>query len=382
MPAELQPDALYLQSIGGECRAFRYREGLLDELAIWHPGQPFVGDCYRARVTRIVPALGLAFCDLGVGPKGVLPLEQAPKDLTEGRALPLRMVRAAAPGKGPKLAPARGPKEWHEGEVPRRLVAAAKPLERFLKPEPSLILVDRPEARDLLTADQPVRISPAGFPLALTNHLEAEVEALLTPRVELSGGSLLIEPGETLTAIDVNQGTAGRGLAERARADFNHQVLDEVARQLRLRSLAGRILIDCLSLESRQERDRLKAAMRQALADDPERVEVKGMTVTGLLEITRRRGHFSPLHEALTENALLGGRRLSLRAEAACLLRQLAAMRRDQPAERLRLKVGEPLLAVLSANASWSALTESSGSLLQVLPFQEPDSRRFRIETV
>ncbi|MEQ8655499.1 MAG: ribonuclease E/G [Kiloniellales bacterium] len=387
-------DALYLQSLGGERRALRFRDGRLSDLGVWYPGQPLVGNCYRARVTRLEPSLGLAFCDLGSGPQGVLPLEQAPKSLTEGAALPVRLVRAAAPGKGPKLAPARGPADWQEGPTPRLLEAKTDLLARFLAPKPEAIFIDAPDWKGELGAAEGIRFSPGGFSLSLTNTLEAEVEALLGPQVAVGGGSLLIEPGETLTAIDVNLGAAGRGnvgrenvgrgnvgrgKAGQARAAFNHQVLDEVARQVRLRALAGRILIDCLSLDSSREREALKAAARQAFAGDSERVEVKGMTVTALLELTRRRGLFAPLHELLTAGDPLGGRRLKPRAEAAQVIRQLAARRRDEAARALVLEVSPSLLQVLEGLESWRAITAASGSLLTVLSIEESQPARHRI---
>lgn len=377
-------DALYLQSAGGERRALRFRDGALVDLGIWYPGQPLVGDCYRARVTRLERAIGVAFCDLGVGPQGILPLEQAPKTLTEGTALPVRLVRAAAPGKGPKLAPARGPAAWQEGATPRLLEAKTNLLTRFLDPALEAIQIDAPDWKADLGDAEGVHLSPGGFSLALTNTLEAEVETLLGPKVAVAGGSLLIEPGETLTAIDVNLGAAGgskaaRGRADQARADFNHRVLDEIARQLRLRAIGGRILIDCLSLESGKARDALKAAMRRALAEDPERVEVKGMTVTGLLELTRRRGLFAPLHELLTERDPLGGRRLKPRAEAAAVLRQVTARRRDEPARPLVLEASHALLSVLDGMESWRSFRTASASLLKVLPMGESSQARHRI---
>lgn len=382
MAPETHPlsDALYLQSLGGECRAFLYRAGELCDLAVWRNGRPLLGDLYLARVRRLERSLGLAFCDLGEGPDGVLPLEQAPRDLTEGAALPVRLVRAAAPGKGPKLAPARLPQDRQTGPAPCLLQRTGAPLARFLEARPAAVLVDSPDWTALLPRDCRPRLLPGGFGRALNNHLEGEVESLLQPRVELAGGSLLIEPGETLTAIDVNLGAAGRGPAGRAAQDFNRLVLPEVARQIRLRALAGRILIDCLAPSGAGDARVLKTAMKEALAGDPERVEVKGMTLTGLLELTRRRGLFQPLLELLTEPyGSYGGRRLSAAAEAARLLRRLAAERRDHPAAALRLEVGTSLLALLERQPAWQELRRASAALLEVLALPESEQERYRL---
>ncbi|MEO1194138.1 MAG: ribonuclease E/G, partial [Pseudomonadota bacterium] len=316
-------------------------------------------DVLLGRVTRLEPALGLAFCDLGSGPAGVLPLDQAPKGMTEGQALPLRIVRAAAPGKGPKLSRAKGPAAWQQGPVPRLLQRGENLLARFLTPPPALILLDMPEGvADLKQQGFRTEVAVGGFSGSLASYLEGEVEALLQPQVALpGGGSLIIEPGETLTAIDVNMGAGGEGRSKEAALAFNLAALPEVAREIRLRSLAGRILIDCLALQHGRARQALRDAMAQALADDSETTRLNGMTESGLLEITRRRGLFQPLHELLTEPVgTFSGRSLTLQATAAALLRQLAAEQRARPTQRFALIVTPSLLALLEQQDDWPAL--------------------------
>jgi len=372
-------DGLYLQSLGAEVRACRFADDRLVDLGVWRRRQPLPGDIYLARVSRLDRTLGLAFCELGEGPAGVLPLDQAPKDLTDGMALPLRLVRAAAPGKGPKLAPARGPAAWRDGAAPRLLERRADPLARFLAPAPPAVFLDRAAfAGDLRDRGLDPRVVPGGFSGAVASRLDAEIEALLQPRVALAGGaSLLFEPGETLSAIDVNLGGAGRGKAASAARTHNLAVLPEIARQLRLRALAGRIVVDVLAVAAGDRRT-LKEAMTAALADDPEPAAVKLVTPTGLMELTRRRGLLSPLHELLCEPAgLFAGRRLTLRAEAAQLVRRLAARRRETPGARLRLVIAPDLLAQLEALEDWSDL--SKGSL--AVESREPGGdARYRLE--
>ncbi len=366
-------DGLYLQAIGGETRAFRFAEGRLVDLGIWRARQPLPGDIYLGRVKKLDRPLGLAFCDLGEGPAGVLPLDQAPQGLTEGATLPLRLVRAAAPGKGPKLSAARGPAGWREGPAPRLLERGPSPLARFLDPLPESVVVDSPGlAAELRDTGVAPKLHPGGFAPALANGLDAEVETLLQPRVDLPGGaSLLIEPGETLTAIDVNMGGAGRGAL--AAETLNLEALPEIARQLRLRSLAGRIVIDCLALSGQDQRRELRAAMEAALAGDPERTRVMPATASGLLEVTRRRGLLTPLHELLTEAAgPFAGRRLTLRAEAAHLLRQVAALQRHAPGKRLILRLEAALRAELEAMEDWRGLIAASGALLHLERIEAP----------
>jgi len=368
-------DGLYLQALGGERRALLIAEGTLQDLGIWYERQPLPGDLYLARITRIERAIGVAFCSLGEGADGILPLDLAPNSLAEGQVLPLRIVRAAAPGKGPKLAPARVTPGLRSRPAPRLLKREADLLARFLRADPDTIFVDSPKWREALDPrGVRARIEPIGFPAAVANALEACVDALLQPEVRLvGGGSLLIEPGTTLTAVDVNMGSGGRGAVPRASLDLNRLALQGVARHLRLRSLAGRILVDCLSEDSKTARAALAQAMRAALAGDPERVQVKGVTVTGLLEITRRRGLYAPLHELLLcPTAPV----LTLRAEASRFLRLLAGERRSRPGIRWRLVLAQDLQAYLEGLDDWP---DTARQLAQILPMEEKSEARYRL---
>ena len=97
------------------------------------------------------------------------------------------------------------------------------------------------------------------------------------------GGSLIIEATAALTAIDVNGG--GRRALE-----ANLAAAPEIARQLRLRRIGGTIVVDFVDLPARSARARVLEALRAALADDPEPVQVFAMSRFGLVEISRRRG--------------------------------------------------------------------------------------------
>ncbi|MFD1381422.1 ribonuclease E/G [Fodinicurvata halophila] len=138
--------------------------------------------------------------------------------------------------------------------------------------------------------------------------LEAEIEALLLPEVRLAGGGgLLIEPVRTLTAIDVNSGRQdGRGGARRKALEVNLEAAAEIARQVDLRDLSGRIVVDFLEMAGKRERDQLMEALRAAVADDPEPVQVQPLRGSGLAELTRRRSR-PPLHEVLCAPVGLGG---------------------------------------------------------------------------
>lgn len=131
--------------------------------------------------------------------------------------------------------------------------------------------------------------------------IEEEIAAALQRRVPLpSGGFLLIEPTAALTAIDVN---TGRHIGHSTPSDTilatNLEAAVEVARQVRLRSLSGLIVIDFVHMQTAEHQARVLETTRAAFADDPMFVRIGGFTALGLMEVARRRGR-PPLHEILT----------------------------------------------------------------------------------
>jgi ribonuclease G len=147
------------------------------------------------------------------------------------------------------------------------------------------------------------RIEFAGNAIPLFDRfgVEDEIAAALQPRVPLpSGGFLLIEPTQALTAIDVNTGRhVGHSTPSETILATNLEAAAEVARQVRLRSLSGLIVIDFVHMLSAEHQVRVMEALRVAFTDDPMFVRIGGFTSLGLLEIARRRGR-PPLHEILT----------------------------------------------------------------------------------
>jgi len=124
--------------------------------------------------------------------------------------------------------------------------------------------------------------------------LADDIEAVLDPVVRLkSGGSLVIEETTALTSIDINAGKAavsqnsGRG-HDLAMA-VNIEAVWEAARQMRLRNLAGLIVLDLMPVRGADGLGRIVKAMKDALAHDPTGPQVLGTTKGGLLEITRPR---------------------------------------------------------------------------------------------
>ncbi len=123
------------------------------------------------------------------------------------------------------------------------------------------------------------------------HQVEAQLDAMLSPTVQLrSGGYLVINQTEALVAIDVNSGRATR---ERDISDTairtNLEAADEVARQLRLRDLAGLIVIDFIDMESKKHNSQVERRLKDALKTDRARIQLGHISHFGLMEMSRQR---------------------------------------------------------------------------------------------
>jgi ribonuclease E len=135
------------------------------------------------------------------------------------------------------------------------------------------------------------RDSGAAQPLFARYQVDAQLDAMLSPTVQLrSGGYLVINQAEALVAIDVNSGrsTRERGIEETA-LRTNLEAADEVARQLRLRDLAGLIVIDFIDMELRKHNSLVERRMKEALKSDRARIQLGHISHFGLLEMSRQR---------------------------------------------------------------------------------------------
>jgi ribonuclease G len=135
-------------------------------------------------------------------------------------------------------------------------------------------------------------------------HIEPALRLAVSRRVPLrSGGSLVIDQGEALTAIDVNTGSftnTGSGNLEDTVTANNLEACDEVARQLRLRNIGGIIVIDFVDMDKEGNRRKVWEAFQKALSRDRARTNVTKISELGLVEMTRKRTRES-LVQLLTE---------------------------------------------------------------------------------
>jgi len=122
-------------------------------------------------------------------------------------------------------------------------------------------------------------------------RVNAAIREALKPRVDLpSGGYVVIEPTEALTVIDVNSGSFTRSATARETVLWtNCEAATEIARQLRLRNLAGVIIIDFIDMESRRDQLQVLEQFTRELSHDKSRPQIAQLSELGLVELTRKR---------------------------------------------------------------------------------------------
>ena len=129
------------------------------------------------------------------------------------------------------------------------------------------------------------------LPIFNKYRIEQQISALYEKKIALpSGGSLVIDNTEALVAIDINSGksTKESGIEETA-YNTNLEAVKEIAKQLRLRDLAGLIVIDFIDMEDQRNRRNIERSLRDELQNDRARIQMGRISSFGLLEMSRQR---------------------------------------------------------------------------------------------
>ncbi|QGP80258.1 Rne/Rng family ribonuclease [Sphingobium sp. CAP-1] len=145
----------------------------------------------------------------------------------------------------------------------------------------------------LLMPSHARRVKQYADPISLFQRasVEDQLAAMYNPVVQLkSGGYLVINPTEALVSIDINSGRSTRehGIEQTAVAT-NLEAAREIARQLRLRDMAGLVVIDFIDMEMNSNIRKVEKAMKEALKDDRARIQVGRISGFGLMEMSRQR---------------------------------------------------------------------------------------------
>ena len=136
-----------------------------------------------------------------------------------------------------------------------------------------------------------VRLHSETTPLFQRQGVEDQLSAMYQPIVQLkSGGYLVINPTEALVSIDINSGRSTREHnIEQTAFSTNLEAATEIARQLRLRDMAGLIVIDFIDMEQSSHVRKVEKAMKEALKNDRARIQVGRISSFGLMEMSRQR---------------------------------------------------------------------------------------------
>lgn len=179
----------------------------------------------------------------------------------------------------------------------------------YLRRDVGEILIDHPrifeEAKQHIALVRPdfverVKLYEAEVPLFTHFQIESQIESAFQREVRLpSGGSIVIDPTEALTSIDINSARATKGGdIEETALNTNLEAADEIARQLRLRDLGGLVVIDFIDMTPVRHQREVENRLRDAVHHDRARVQLGRISRFGLMEMSRQR-----LRPSLEESA-------------------------------------------------------------------------------
>ncbi|TMJ23171.1 MAG: hypothetical protein E6G95_19955 [Alphaproteobacteria bacterium] len=233
-------------------------------------------------------------------------------DLLEGGVV-LRTAAAGASAELLRIDATRAMERWEAirrraldalppADLSARIPGERDPIERLLRDFGAgleeVIIDDRAMARALQDEmdrrQERIRVRWHNGPMPAfdVDDVAGQIDTALAPRIALpSGVEVLFEPGETLCAIDVDSAGAGgrQGRAPRRPVEVNLEAAPAIAQQLRLRNLAGAVVVDFVTMRSAYDRDKVQAALAEALREDPVPTQVYGFTRHGHFELTRAR---------------------------------------------------------------------------------------------
>ena len=170
------------------------------------------------------------------------------------------------------------------------------------------------EAKDFMRMLMPshaknVKSYRDNLPIFTRHGIESQLDAMFTPVMQLrSGGYIVLNQAEALVAIDVNSGRATREHhIEDTALKTNLEAAEEVARQLRLRDLAGLIVIDFIDMDEKRNNRAVERRLKECLRHDRARIQVGHISHFGLLEMSRQRIRSSVLESSTEKCPHCGG---------------------------------------------------------------------------
>ena len=224
------------------------------------------------------------------------------------------------------------------------------------------------------------------IPLFQRSHVEDQLAAMYHPVVQLkSGGYLVINPTEALVSIDINSGRSTREHnIEQTATATNLEAAQEIARQLRLRDMAGLVVIDFIDMDNNSNVRKVEKAMKEALKNDRARIQVGRISSFGLMEMSRQR---------LRTGVLEASTRACPHCEGTGLVRTasssgLSALRliEDEAARgrgsilTLRASVEAAVYVLNRKRADIAEIEDRYGVTVEILPDGEQEGARMSVE--
>jgi ribonuclease E len=234
------------------------------------------------------------------------------------------------------------------------------------------------DARDMMRMLMPAQAKKVihhrdAAPLFVKYRVEDQLSQIYSPVVPLrSGGYLVINQAEALVAIDVNSGRATRERNIEATAlKTNMEAAEEACRQLRLRDLAGLIVIDFIDMDEPKNNRAVEKKLKDALAEDRARVQMGRISMFGLMEISRQRRRTGVLEGTthVCEHCGGSGRVRTVESAALSALRAVEVEAAKGGAGSVTLRVPRTVgLYILNEKRSWlEVLNQTTGLFVTVL---------------
>lgn len=346
MADTLSIDTLLIDRAPGETRVAALAGDAVVEVYHHRSSVSAAGAIYRGRVGKRLPDASAVFVDIGLALPAFMACGTPPP--VEGATVDVRIVQPPRGSKGAKVAKANPAVIQNLTEqlpadsvAPVCLAEAEHPITmcgRLYGDTLTRVVVtphdtDR-AVRTLLGSDVDVEFEITPEDIFFASGVDEAIEQALTPNAPFAGGGkLIIEPTAALVAIDVDAGPLPA-------AQANAAAIESVAREIRLRALAGPMIVDLIPAKGRTK---MAARLKVAVQSDPVPTTVSGLTPEGRLELNRRRLRPS-LKDTLLDSS---GRQPSVEAVAYEALRHLVRLAASDKSTAITLNCHERVAAAL-----------------------------------
>ncbi len=247
------------------------------------------------------------------------------------------------------------------------------------------------EARDFMRMLMPSHAKNVHYyeepePLFTRFGMERQLNAMFSPYVHLrSGGYLVINQTEALVAIDINSGKSTREFSiEETALSTNLEAADEIARQLKLRDLAGLIVIDFIDMEEKRNNRSVERRLKDALRHDRARIQLGRISHFGLLEMSRQRMRTGVLEGSTTQCPHCQGTGIirSTESVALAVLRGLEdSLMNGPPASLIATTTSTVALYILNHKRSFIVEMENRyGITIQIIASEKVQGANFTVE--